>query len=57
MIRPKQQPPTKPPELIDMFLAGLEAKDATDLNRQIEQNPEVEPEFWWSLISRPAGSA
>lgn len=52
-----QERHTSPPRLIDMFFAGLEANDALHLNREIDRHPEIEPEFWWVLISQPAGSA
>ena len=51
-----QPDPIKPPELIDMFLAGVDAKRAAALTKQIEKYPEIDAEFWWSLINHPVSS-
>ena len=40
----------KPPDLNDMFLAGLELRDAVRVERAIKTRPEVNSEDWWRLI-------
>ena len=38
----------KPPEMSDMFLAGLPVREAAALEREIERHPEVNPSHWWA---------
>ena len=41
---------TKPPNLNDMFLAGLPLREAVLLERNIEAHPEVDSSQWWALL-------
>ena len=43
-----------PPTVHDMFVAGLEFRLAIQLHREIEQHPEIEDSFWWSLVANYA---
>ena len=41
----------RPPDLNDMFVAGLELRDAVALEREIKTRPEIEPSHWWAIIN------
>jgi hypothetical protein len=47
---------TKPPDLNDMFLAGLSLQTAVALERDIEASPSVDPAAWWQVIWRLAAA-
>ena len=39
-----------PPDMSDMFLAGLNVRRSAVLERAIDENPEVLPEEWWRIL-------
>ncbi len=47
----------RPPDIGDMFIAGLELRDAHLLKQQIERNPHIDPEVWWQMLNLPAPSS
>ena len=59
----KNTPPrNENPHLGDMFVAGLDLRDAVALEREMAAYPETDPDEWWSKIvalqcSQPLGSA
>ena len=46
----------KPPDLNDMFLAGLPLQMAVTLERDIEASPTIDPDAWWHVMRRLAAS-
>ena len=50
---PKDEPRDhrlEPPEISDMFVAGLELRDSVALEREIAAHPEIAPAEWWARI-------
>jgi hypothetical protein len=49
---------SSPPDMTDMFLAGLELREAVAIHRAIKNQPDVPADQWWRLItsSLPSGN-
>jgi hypothetical protein len=47
----------RPPHMGDMFLAGLELRQAVALQRRIADQPELTPDVWWALLEEMATGA
>ncbi len=46
-----------PPDMTDMFLAGLPLREAVAICHAIEKQPDKPADYWWKLISPSARSA
>ena len=45
-----------PPDMTDMFVAGLPLREAVAIRRAIEREPDKPAEHWWNLVSASAHS-
>jgi len=41
----------EPPNLADLFLAGLSARNAHFFYKTIETNPDIPPDVWWAELN------
>jgi hypothetical protein len=46
------QPKLSPPNLADLFLAGLDARRAHAFYKAIKANPDFSPDFWWDTLNQ-----
>jgi hypothetical protein len=42
---------SSPPNMTDMFIAGVELREAVAIMRAIETQPDKPPSYWWKLVS------
>ena len=55
--RPAGDAGRSPPDINDMFVAGLQLRQAVAIEREIAAHPEVSADYWWKLVKSFAPSA